>query len=170
MTYLRLKEDGSLVVTSADRIYQGDNMAKKITFVVDRNVLGYDPAASFLYLVYIRADGHPDIVYLERSEEMYNDECYQYTLAAPEAVTRYPGDITMWVVMMFDQQDYVSNEEGVVPPAKLSTDPVHIKIWEKPISNSTMIDSQLTAIYQMSKKVFDEDDEQIPVDNGVILF
>lgn len=162
MTYIKI-EDGSLdlIITAIEPIYQGENFSKSVTFLVPAELNGREMKSMLAYLIYIRADGHPDIVYLERDENMYNEDYYQYTISIPEVVTRYPGEVTFWIEFF---TGLASN------PVVLKTGASMIHILEHPTSADSLIDSQVSAIYQMSAKILDKEDDITPTQNDVILF
>jgi len=97
MIYIKLDKDMTLSVTVHAPLYRGDNASRKITFLLPLTVGEVDMLAACVYLSYIRADGTADIVLLNRSDEKYNEEYYQYTLPITSTMTRYPGDICMWL-------------------------------------------------------------------------
>lgn len=163
MIYIKMNDDMSLVTTVAEPIYQGENFSKKVSFLVPM-MIGEEPMdvkTTLAYLVYIRADGHPDIVYLEREEEMYNEDYYQYIVPIPETVTRYPGELVLWL-------EFYSGLASNPIVTRTGTNVMHI--IEHPTVVDSLQDSQVTAIYQLSSKILDTEDDVTPTYNDVILF
>ena len=161
MTYVKVNDELDLAITEAEPIYQGENFSKSVTFIVPKIVSELDIKSTIAYLVYIRADGHPDIVYLEREEEDYNDDYYQYIVPIPETVTRYPGEIVFWLEFF---AGLASN------PTVLRTGTSGLHIIEHPTVTDSLTDSQVTAIYQLSARIIDTEDDVTPTYKDVILF
>lgn len=97
MIYIKLDRSMNLSVTVNEPIYRGDNLNRKLIFLTPLELGGEDLAASYVYLSYIRADGTADITLLTRMEEKYNEKYYQYVLPVTSAITRYTGDVCMWL-------------------------------------------------------------------------
>ena len=76
--YIKLDENMDLVITVNDPIYRGDNLNRKIIYLIPPVIGEVDVLTAELYLSYIRADGVADVVILERMEEKYNENYYQY--------------------------------------------------------------------------------------------
>lgn len=74
MIYIKLDKNMQLEMTAREPIRRGDNLSKKIIFVIPKQIDEIDLAASTIYLCYIRADGVPDIVTLKRQSESYNED------------------------------------------------------------------------------------------------
>ena len=161
MNYIKVNNDLTLTITEYEQIFQGENLSKSITFLVPKIVGELDIKSMIAYLVYIRADGHPDIVCLEREEEDYNDDYYQYIVPIQETVTRYPGEIVFWLEFF---AGLASN------PTVLRTGTSGLHIIEHPTVTDSLTDSQVTAIYQLSARILDTEDDVTPTYNDVILF
>lgn len=95
--YIKLDSDMNLVITANEPIYRGDNLAKKIVYLIPMTVGDIDMLTATVYLSYIRADGTADIVLLPRMEEPYNEAYYQYTLPVTNTLSRYAGEICTWL-------------------------------------------------------------------------
>lgn len=162
MTYIKIDDNLDLVTTVADPVYQGENFSKSVTFLVPEITGILNPLASLAYLVYIRADGHPDIVYLEREEEKYNEDYYQYIVPIPESVTRYPGEIVFWI-------EFYSGRASEPVVLKTGAEVMHITEHESVLENK-LGDNQVTALYQLATKVVEIHDGVDVADNDVILF
>ena len=93
--YIKLDEDMNLVVTQREPIYRGDNLNRKIIYLVPLSVGEIDPQTAIFYLSYIRPDGVADVIALERMEDKYNESYYQFTF--PDMVnlkvTKYASDL-----------------------------------------------------------------------------
>ena len=97
MLYIKLDDDMNLVITVNEPIYRGDNLSRKITYLIPTMVGEIDMFTASVFLNYIRADGVADVVVLERSDEPYNDSYLQYTFPVNCKLTKYPGEICTWM-------------------------------------------------------------------------
>lgn len=146
MTYIKLNSDMSLTVTSKETIYRGDNLSKHITFLIPTK-LGDDkiPAdTATIFLSYVGSDGEPDMDILERSEAMYNPEYYQYEVPVTCKISRYPGQILMWLQICSGD----SNQ-----PVIAKSGECRVEIHRSKSMDDCMSDHQLTALYKLKKQV-----------------
>lgn len=97
MFYIKLDDQNDLVITTREPIFRGDNLNRKIIFLIPHKVGELDTLASTIYLTYIRADETADVVLLERMEQEYNESYYQYTFPVDCSMTRYPGQLIMFL-------------------------------------------------------------------------
>ena len=97
MIYIKLGDDMALNITVNEPIRRGDNLSNKLTFLIPMQLRETDMLSAVVYLCYLRADGSPDIVRLERSEQTYNELYYQYTVPVSCKLTRYPGQVCTWL-------------------------------------------------------------------------
>lgn len=97
MFYIKLDDQNDLVITAREPIFRGDNLNHKIIFLIPHKVGELDTLASTVYLTYIRADETADVVLLERMEQEYNESYYQYTFPVNCSMTRYPGELVMFL-------------------------------------------------------------------------
>lgn len=165
MTYILLSSDMKLIVTQADTIYRGDNMSKSITFLLPLKIGEMETKATTVFLSYIRADGNPDIVILNREQDMYDRFHYKYTIPVTCKLSKYPGEVCMWL------QFYSGNTSL---PEIAKTGECKIKILDSRNLDDCFSDHQLTAIYQIKKKVedlhgdvFDSDNPEFDTDDSV---
>lgn len=97
MFYIKLDDQNDLVITAREPIFRGDSLSHKIIFLIPHKVSELDTLASTIYLTYIRADETADVILLERMEQDYNESYYQYTFPADCSMTRYPGELVMFL-------------------------------------------------------------------------
>lgn len=97
MFYIKLDDQNDLVITAREPIFRGDNLNRKIIFLIPHKVGELDTLASTIYLTYIRADETADVVLLERMEQEYNESYYQYTFPVDCSMTRYLGELVMFL-------------------------------------------------------------------------
>ena len=161
MTYIKINDELDLVTTVAEPIFQGENLSKSFTFLVPEQVGDLSVASSLAYLVYIRADGHADIVYLKREKEKYNDDYYQYIISIPERVTRYPGEIVFWI-------EFYSGRAS--NPIVVKTGSCVANVIEAHSSGDRIDDNELSIIYQLHSKLVEATEGVSLSDNDVIVF
>lgn len=98
--YIKLDDQNDLVITARETIFRGDSLNHKIIFLIPHKVGELDVLASTIYLTYIRADETADVVLLERMEQDYNESYYQYTFPIDCSMTRYPGELVMFLQVL----------------------------------------------------------------------
>lgn len=159
MTYITLAPDNQLLVTKSSTIYRGDNMNTSITFLIPTRVDNIDMETATVLLSSIRADGEPDMVILERSAEKYGDSHYQYVLPVTCKLSRYPGRICMWLQFCDGKSCH---------PTVAKTGECFITIHESKSLDNCLHDHQLTAMYQLKKRLdqMTGDDVTPPDDTG----
>lgn len=144
MTYITLLNDMRLVVTKRDTIYRGENMKQAITFLLPLTVGEIDVAVSTIFLSYIRPDGTPDIVMLERDDDMYNSNYYKYTIPVTCKLSRYPGSICMWL-------QFYDGDPG--SPMIRKSGECTITVTNSKSMDDCLGDHQITALYQLKKQL-----------------
>lgn len=144
MTYIKLEDDMRLVVTKAEPIYRGENLNKKITFLLPIKVGNVDVKAATVFLTYVRGDGKPDIVILEPESPMYDTYHYKYVLPVTCKLSRYPGEVRMWLQFLSGDADN--------PEISKSGDCV-IRITNSDSLDDCLGDHQISALYQLKLKV-----------------
>lgn len=144
MFYIKLEEDMSLVVTTRETIYRGDNLNQKIRYLIPLMVGDIDMLTAFVYLNYIRADGMPDVVRLERMEEKYNENYYQYVFPVTCRLTKYPGEICTWM------QIYTGSPSN---PTIAKSGECVLRVEASKNMDDYFCDHHLTALYQLEKSI-----------------
>lgn len=144
MTYIVLTKDMKLTITQRDTIYRGDNMSKSITFLLPAQIGELDTKATTVFLSYVRADGNPDIVILEREKEMYDHQHYKYVMPVTCKLSRYPGEVCMWL-------QFYAGDSSLPEIAKSSE--CKLRILDSKNLDDCLGDHQLTALYQLKKQV-----------------
>lgn len=140
MLYIKLDETMSLVITVYEPIYRGDNLNQKITYLIPKNVGEIDMLAATVFLCYIRADGVPDIITLERNEEPYNESYYCYTIPVTCKMSRYPGEICTWLQIFSGSP---SN------PKTAKSGECMLQVQDSKNMDDYLCDHQMTALYQL---------------------
>ena len=79
MFYIKLDTDMNLTITVREPLYRGDNLNRKIIYLVPVQIGEIDMLTAYVYLNYVRADGVADVAVLERMDKKYNESYYQYT-------------------------------------------------------------------------------------------
>lgn len=148
MFYIKLDESMNLVVTQREPIYRGDNLSRRIIYLIPLTVGEIDPLTANFYLSYIRADGVADVVALERMEEKYNESYHQYTF--PKFVnfklTKYAGEVCTWL------QIYSGDPAN---PTVAKSGECTLQVQASKNMDDYLCDHQVTAIYQFHKDLQD---------------
>ena len=164
MLYIKLDSDMDLVITVNEPIYRGDNLSRKITYLLPLTVGEIDMATACVFLNYVRADGTPDIVLLDRLPEKYNESYYQYTFPIDCKLTKYPGEVCTWM------QIYTGTPSN---PTISKTGECMLYIMESKNMDDYLCDHQVTAIYQLHKSMsagFEQMEEAIAAKADNIIF
>lgn len=149
----------SLVTTVREPIYRGDNLNQKITYLIPENIGEIDMLTATTYLNFLRADGEPDVVMLERSDEMYQETFYQYVLPVTCKLSRYAGAVVTWLqIYTGDISDPVvaKSGENIIQILESKDIDGYVGDWRS--------DKVLTALYQMkaqTDEAFDETNEKV---------
>lgn len=157
MTYITLSNDMQLMVTKNTPIYRGDNLSSSIIFLLPVVTNNVDLSMATVFLSYIRADGEPDMIILERSTEKYNSNYYQYIMPITCKLSRYPGHVCMWLQIC---------SGGTCPPTIAKSGECVITIHESKNLDNCMYDHQLTAIYQLKTQVDNLENQNGSGDGG----
>lgn len=144
MFYIKLDDSMNLVITAREPLFRGDNLNRKIVYLMPLTVGDIDMLTAYVYLNYIRADGVADVVVLERMEEMYNEDYYQYTFPVTCKLTKYPGEVCTWM------QIYTGTPSN---PNIQKTGECMLQIQESKNIDNYLCDHQVTAIYQLQKQL-----------------
>lgn len=147
MIYIKLNEDKTLSITQMDSIYRGEHFSEKVTFLIPKVVGDINVISSKVYLSYIRADSVGDIVILERKSAMYNADYYQFVAPLTCKLTKFPGQVCIWLNIMTGD---------CCPAVTVKTGECYIPIEDSKDMDDYLCDHQLTAIYQLHKKISGE--------------
>lgn len=140
--YIKLDKAMNLIITVNDSLYRGDNLNRKIIYLLPLSVGEIDLATANVYLNYVRDGCDPDIVLLERLEEKYNESYYQYTFPVTCKLTNIPGDICTWLqIITGDMSNPTISKSGECT----------LNIKESKDMDDYLSDNQITAIYQLQK-------------------
>lgn len=143
MIYIKLDENMGLGITVNEPIYRGENLSKKITYLIPTTVGEVDMLTAIPYLSYIRADGVADIVRLERQEEKYKEAYYQYVLPVSCRLSKFPGEICSWL------QIYSGTPSN---PTIAKSGECLLYVEDSKNMDDYICDHQLSAIYAMQKE------------------
>ena len=144
MFYIKLDENMDLVTTVREPLFRGDNLNRKLVYLIPLTVGDIDMLTAYVYLNYIRADGVADVAVLERMEEKYNESYYQYTFPVTCKMTKYPGEVCTWM------QIYTGTPSN---PSIQKTGECMLQIQESKNIDDYLCDHQVTAIYQLQKQI-----------------
>lgn len=143
MIYIKLDTNMQLEMTAREPIYRGDNLCKKIIFVIPKQINEIDMEASTVYLCYIRADGTPDIVTLKRQSESYNENYFQYVVPVTCRLSRFPGEVCAWLQIF---SGILSN------PITAKSSECLLQIEDSKNMDDYLCDHQISAIYEMQER------------------
>lgn len=144
MIYIKLDENMDLTITVNESIRRGENISKKITYLIPVKVGGVDTLSAVPYLCYVRADGTADIIRLDSTGEMYKDQYLQYTIPVTCKMTKYPGELCTWI-------EVFSGTPSKPTIAKSSECLLYVE--DSKNVDDCLCDHQLAAIYQMQKQI-----------------
>ncbi len=144
MLYIKLDSDMHLGITVNEPIYRGDNLSKKIIYLIPKQLNEIDMLTATVFLNYIRADGHPDVVMLNRNDTPYNDSYFQYTFPIRCRLTAYPGEVCTWM------QIYTGSPSN---PIIAKSSECVLQIQASRNMDDYLCDHTVTALYQLSKKM-----------------
>lgn len=151
MYYIKLDDGMNLVTTVWEPIYRGDHLNQKITYLIPRQVGDIDMLTAVVYLNFIRADGEPDVVMLDRQDELYKDVYFQYTLPVTCKLSRYAGEVVTWMQIYSGPASaptIAKSGENVLQVMESKDMDCYIGDWRG--------DKMLTALYQMKRQADDE--------------
>lgn len=144
MVYIKLNGDKTLGITQMDSVYRGEHFSEKVIFLIPKVVGDIDILSSKVYLSYIRADDVGDIVILERKNEMYNADYYQFVAPLTCKLTKFPGQVCIWLNIM---------SGNCCPTIMVKTGECFIPVEDSKDMDDYLCDHHLTAIYQLHKKL-----------------
>ena len=149
LLYIKLDTNLDLTITVNEPIYRGENLSKKIVYLIPKQLNEIDMLTATVFLNYIRADGMADIVLLNRDDEPYNISYYKYTLPVDCRISKYPGEICTWL------QIYTGTPSK---PTIAKTGECVLQVMESKDMDDYYNDRVVTAIYQLSKNMNDSFD------------
>ena len=144
MIYIKLSDDMALSITVNEPIRRGDNLSNKLIFLVPMQLREIDMPSAVVYLCYLRADGSPDIIRLERAEQTYNEMYYQYAVPVSCMLTRYPGQVCVWLEVFSGS---ASN------PTSAKSSECLLYIEDAKNIGDYLCGDQITVLYQMQKEI-----------------
>lgn len=146
MLYIKLDNEMNLVITVNEPIYRGDNLNRKIAYLIPLAVGDMDMLTATVYLNYIRSDGTPDVVMLERQEEKYNESYFQYLLPITCKISKYAGEVCTWMQICAGN---ISN------PIIAKSGECVLHVMESKDMDEYIGDRTVTALYQLKKQMDD---------------
>lgn len=144
MFYIKLDDNMDLVITVREPIYRGDNLSRKITYLIPFKIGEIDTLTTMIYLSYVRPDGSGDVVALQRLDEKYNESYYQYVLPIDTNISRYPGAVVTWMQIL---------SGSPLNPITVKSGECILQVQESKSIDAYMCDHQVTALYQMQAEM-----------------
>lgn len=145
MFYIKL--DGKsmdLTVTVREAIYRGDNLCRKVIYLLPLAIGELNVESCCVYLNYVRADGVADVALLEKLPEKYNESYLQYTFPIGCKITKYAGPVCTWIHFYTGDPSF---------PISTKSGECVLQIQASRSIDEYTCDHQMTAIYQMQKKI-----------------
>jgi len=142
--YIQLDRDMNLVITDMEPIRRGDDMARKVIFLVPKTVGDIDMASAALYLSYRRADGAADIDVLKREDAPYNANYYEYRLPVTTLISRFPGEVTTFITVFSGPHD---------KPMVLKSGVCVLHVEDSENLDDVISDRNLRLVYSMQKQM-----------------
>lgn len=150
MFYIKLDDSMNLVITAREPLFRGDNLNRKIVYLMPLTVGDIDMMTAYVYLNYIRADGIADVVVLERMEEMYNEDYYQYTFPVTCKLTKCPGEVCTWLNIFTGTPS---------APTIAKSGECVLQVEDSKNMDDYLCDHQISAIYALQKQAEDTTDD-----------
>lgn len=144
MIYIKLGDDMDLAVTVNGPIYRGDNLSRKIIYLIPMQVGEVDMLTAVPYLTYVRADGVADIVRLDRQDAKYKEAYYQYTLPISCRITKCPGEVCTWLQIFSGSPS---------APVIAKSGECLLYVEDSKNMDDYMCDHQVSALYAMQKEI-----------------
>lgn len=143
MIYIKLDQMMSLTITRNGPVHRGDNLFENLIYLIPKNLNGYNPIDTDVYLSYIRPDGVADIVTLEPLDEMYNEDYYRYVIPVTMAMTKYPGEIRTWLIIV---------EKGFKPEESIiaKSDECIIRVTDSKDLRELFDDDKIETLFQIT--------------------
>lgn len=155
MIYIKLDAMMNLTITRNGPVHRGDNLFENLIYLIPKNLNGIDPFDTDVCLSYIRPDGVADIVTLEPLAEMYNEGYYQYVIPVTMAMTKYPGEIRTWLIIV---EKGFEPEESVIA----KSDECIIRVMDSENLRNLFDDDKVDSLFQIT----DADLEHLEVIDG----
>ena len=104
MYTILLQSDKSLVATMPQTIYQNENAADTIRFLLPEVVDDVSLADCTVFVSYIRSDNRADVDRLEPLDEPYKGHL-DYRLKMASRITKVPGKVCLWLQVYSGEPD-----------------------------------------------------------------
>lgn len=107
MYVIKMTPDKALVTTVCSEIYQYESNADTLVFLVPKLYEDCDLADCVLLLRYITPDGTGTSEELEMYTKPYSDNYYQYHLNITTSITKFSGEVELWLTAINADNDSV---------------------------------------------------------------
>ena len=155
MIYIKLDAMMNLTITRNGPIHRGDNLFQNLIYLIPMDLNGIDALNTDVCLSYIRPDGTADIVTLEPKEETYNANYYQYVIPVTTSMTKYPGEIRTWIIVI---DKAFETEESIIA----KSDECIIRVADSTDLRDLFDDDKVESLFQIT----DADIENLEVIDG----
>lgn len=154
MMYIKWTDNRDLIITVREAIYRGDNLSQKLIYLLPLHIGEIDVENASVYLCYIRPDGTPDIVMLERSAELYNASYYQFCVPVTCKMTRFAGEVCSWLQIFSGPAS---------APVTAKSGECALRVLASKNMDDYLCDHQISAIYQLSQDVGDANIQMVQI-------
>ena len=158
MMYIMLDDDLNLIITKPETLRRGDNLSKKLIFLVPQQACEVSTRDATLYCNLVRPDGLADVSILQRLEDPYNEKYDQYVLFVKARMTAEAGTAYLWLEIV------APTEDPGVSKSEASSECV-IRIADKRDIDEYVDDEEvITALDQMRQEMnagFDDVNDRI---------
>lgn len=143
MYTILLNDDKSLIATDPQTIYQNENAADSIRFLLPETLDDVSVSKSTIFVSYIRSDNRADVDRLDVLPELYNGylECH---LKMASRITQVPGKVCLFLQIYSGDPDR---------PTILKTGEHNLIVTAYKNMDHYMADTQLSALYRMQTNI-----------------
>ena len=143
MYTILLNDDKSLIATEPQTIYQNENAADSIRFLLPETLDEFSISKSTIFVSYIRSDNRADVDRLDVLPELYNGylECH---LKMASRITQVPGKVCLFLQIYSGDPDR---------PTILKTGEHNLIVAAHNNMDHYIADIQLSALYRMQTNI-----------------
>jgi hypothetical protein len=142
MYVLKMGQDKLLIPTKMQTIYQGDQLADTLVFLLPATLGDIDLSGATVMLTYIRADGSANVELLKQAANNYYTYL-QFTLPIATKLTKVVGEVVLWLnIFSNDSQQQVTQSSTY-----------NMTIATKQDTSSYTFDEQMSALLTLQQQL-----------------
>lgn len=142
MYAIKVTNTKNLVTTIRGTIYQNENKADTLVFLVPQTYDSVDMANCTMLMRYVTPSGSGRSEEIEMDAEPYNDEYYRYRLKLSTRITAECGKVKLWLTAV-----------GLDNQVTLETGEASIQVQERKNIDDYLSDKDLSKLEQLDAKV-----------------